>query len=79
MRKVNLFIVGAAKAGTTTIYDHLYKHPDIFMSPIKEPHHFCSDIRRKNFTQPHYKKFDIDINKYLQDHPLKNQHIAYIV
>lgn len=48
------------------------------MAPIKEPHHFCNDIRRKNFTQPHYKKFDIDIKKYLQDRPLKKHHIAYI-
>ena len=78
MKKPNLFIVGAAKAGTTTIYDHLYDHPDIFMSPIKEPHYFCADIRRKNFTQPHYKKFDIDVNKYLNDKPLKKHHIAYI-
>ena len=78
MKKTNLFIVGAAKAGTTTIYDHLCDHPDIFMAPIKEPHHFCSDIRRKNFTQPHYKKFDIDITKYLKDRPLKKHHIAYI-
>jgi hypothetical protein len=78
MKKTNLFIVGAAKSGTTTIYDHLCDHPDIFMSPIKEPHYFCSDIRRKNFTQLHYKKFDLDLNKYFQEKPLKRHHIAYI-
>lgn len=78
MKKTNLFIVGAAKAGTTTIYDHLCDHPDIFMSPIKEPHYFCSDIRRINFTQPHYKKFDLELNKYLKERPLKKHHIAYI-
>jgi hypothetical protein len=48
------------------------------MSPIKEPHFFCSDIRRKNFTQPHYRKFDIDIDKYLNEKPLRKMHIAYI-
>jgi hypothetical protein len=40
----NLFLVGAAKAGTTTLYGHLRAHPSIFMSPLKEPH-FFSRIR----------------------------------
>ncbi|MEL6139272.1 MAG: sulfotransferase [Cyanobacteria bacterium J06628_6] len=39
----NLFVVGAAKAGTTSLYHYLSQHPDIYMSPIKEPH-FFSDI-----------------------------------
>ncbi len=36
----NLFLVGAAKAGTTSVYDQLDRHPSIYMSPIKEPHFF---------------------------------------
>jgi hypothetical protein len=36
----NLFIVGAAKAGTTSLYEHLKQHPDVFMSAEKEPHFF---------------------------------------
>ncbi|HKD67019.1 MAG TPA: sulfotransferase [Candidatus Binataceae bacterium] len=36
----NFFVVGAAKAGTTSIYAGLRQHPDIFMSYPKEPHHF---------------------------------------
>jgi len=36
----NLFLVGAAKAGTTTLYDELSQHPAIYMSPMKEPHFF---------------------------------------
>jgi hypothetical protein len=36
----NLFIVGAAKAGTTSLYHYLGRHPDIYMSPMKEPHFF---------------------------------------
>jgi hypothetical protein len=40
----NLFLVGAAKAGTTSVYEELARHPAIFMSPIKEPH-FFSQIR----------------------------------
>ena len=33
-------IVGAPKAGTTTLYHHLRTHPDVFMSEVKEPHYF---------------------------------------
>jgi hypothetical protein len=36
----NLFIVGAAKAGTTSLHDYLDQHPDAYMSPVKEPHFF---------------------------------------
>jgi hypothetical protein len=36
----NLFLVGAAKAGTTSLYDELAQHPAIYMSPMKEPHYF---------------------------------------
>jgi hypothetical protein len=41
--KTNLFIVGAAKCGTTTLHSILSGHPDIFMSRVKEPH-FFSDV-----------------------------------
>lgn len=33
----NFFIIGANKAGTTSLYHYLEQHPDIFMSPLKEP------------------------------------------
>ena len=36
----NLFIVGAPKAGTSSIYAYLTNIPGIFMSPIKEPNFF---------------------------------------
>lgn len=36
----NLFVVGASKAGTTSLWRHLGAHPDIYMSPVKEPHFF---------------------------------------
>lgn len=36
----NLFIVGAAKAGTTSLYEMLSRHPEVGMSTIKEPHYF---------------------------------------
>jgi len=42
-RKVNLFMVGAAKSGTTTIHKILASHPNIYAGPIKEPHYFVRD------------------------------------
>ena len=38
----NLFVVGAAKAGTTSLWRYLGEHPEIYMSPVKEPHFFTS-------------------------------------
>ena len=42
----NFFIVGAAKAGTTSLYHYLGTHPQIFMCRIKEPNYFCTDLNR---------------------------------
>jgi Sulfotransferase domain len=36
----NLFVVGVARAGTSSIAAYLGQHPDIFMSPLKEPYFF---------------------------------------
>jgi hypothetical protein len=36
----NFFIVGAPKAGTTSLYYYLKNIPGIYMSPIKEPNYF---------------------------------------
>jgi len=36
----NFFIVGADKAGTSSLYSYLKEIPGIFMSPIKEPNYF---------------------------------------
>lgn len=38
----NLFVVGAAKAGTTSLWRYLGEHPEIFMCPVKEPRFFSS-------------------------------------
>ena len=36
----NFFIIGAAKSGTTSLYYYLKEHPQIYMSPMKEPEFF---------------------------------------
>lgn len=37
----NFLIIGAMKAGTTSLYRYLKQHPQVFMSPIKEPNFFA--------------------------------------
>ena len=36
----NFFVVGAMKAGTTSLWKYISQHPDIFACPIKEPVYF---------------------------------------
>ncbi len=43
----NFLLIGAAKSGTSSVYMYLKQHPDIFMSPIKEPHYFSFDTDSK--------------------------------
>lgn len=40
----NLFLVGAPKCGTTAMYSYLNEHPQIYMSPKKEPQFFAGDV-----------------------------------
>jgi hypothetical protein len=42
-RLPNFLIIGAMRAGTTTLYRHLDIHPDVFMPQTKEPNTLCSD------------------------------------
>jgi hypothetical protein len=45
VNKVNLFIVGAPKCGTTAWAEYLSAHPDIEFCSSKEPHFFCDDFQ----------------------------------
>src|SRR5262245_35088144 len=37
-------IPGVPRAGTTFLYEYLDQHPQIYMSPIKEPNFFATDL-----------------------------------
>jgi hypothetical protein len=47
-RMPNLFIIGAAKAGTTALYEYLTQHPQVFLSRVKEPMFFS---REENYAR----------------------------
>ncbi len=55
----NLFIVGAPRSGTTSLYEYLAPHPNIFMSPQKEPHFFGSDMQSTWFVRNRQEYFNL--------------------
>ena len=70
IRQPNFFIVGASRAGTTSLWHYLRQHPDIFMPEDmlkKEPSFFC------DLTPPwavNYRDFDSYVNLFVE---AKNQ------
>ena len=52
MTMPNFLIIGAAKSGTTSLYHYLGQHPEIYMSPIKEPHFFALEGQKADFGGP---------------------------
>jgi len=52
MTMPNFLIIGAAKSGTTSLYHYLKQHPQIYMSPIKEPRFFAFDGIKVDFCGP---------------------------
>lgn len=58
----DFLIIGAMKAGTTSLHDYLGKHPDIFTTNPKELHFFTSEIyNSKNIDW--YKSFFVTNKK----------------
>ena len=65
----NFLVIGAAKCGTTSLYHYLKQHPDVYMSPIKEPNYFCTDIRPVNFSHEykvHEDEKNLNVHKYVR-------------
>lgn len=48
----NFFVIGAGKSGTTSLYYYLKQHPQVFMSPVKEPKFFTAAVRNLEFNGP---------------------------
>lgn len=53
MTMPNFLIIGAAKAGTTALYEYLKQHPQIYMSHEKEPKFFALEGEKLDFRGPH--------------------------
>lgn len=74
----NFFVVGAAKAGTTSLYAHLRAHPQIFMSPVKEPHYLAAEIDPREFSPDYRRNLPRDYAARLERNPDEPIHCAHI-
>lgn len=52
MTMPNFLLIGAMKAGTTAFYQHLDQHPEVYMSPNKEPNFFAFEGEKLDFRAP---------------------------
>ena len=67
MMKPNLFIIGAARCGTTSLYHYLDQHEEIYMSPVKEPGYFCkTDVSNGGSSENDKPKYVYEWQKYLE-------------
>ncbi len=41
MTMPNFLIIGVMKSGTTSLHYYLKQHPQVYMSPVKEPNFFA--------------------------------------
>jgi hypothetical protein len=61
----NFLIIGAAKCGTTALYNYLNQHPQIYMSPYKEPRFFALEGEKPDFRGPADKPLPLDRHRGL--------------
>ncbi len=72
----NFLVVGAAKCGSTSLYHYLKQHPQVYMSPLKEPNHFSTDINPASFSEDyilHEKMKNLDIRRYVNSEVLTEE------
>ena len=62
-RVPDFFIVGHHKSGTTALYEMLSRHPQIYMSEIKEPRFLASDMAPR-FPPPRGRALPQTLNEY---------------
>lgn len=73
-----IFLVGAAKAGTTSLARHIAAHPKVAELAIKEPGHYCSDLHAYEFSDAYKRLMDWDEEAYFAQSPLSSRHLAFV-
>lgn len=48
----NCIIIGAPRSGTTSLYNYLQQHPQVFMSPLKETRFFAYEDQAVDYQGP---------------------------
>lgn len=60
MSRVNLFIIGVNKSGTSWLYYLLGQHPDVFMSDVKELYFFGDNQSNPSTLDTYHDHFPLD-------------------
>ncbi len=70
----NFFIVGTVKGGTTSLYNHLRNHQQVFIPKFKEPHYFAQINPSKD--RLHLLEFIVNQKDYLNLYKSAGQYSA---
>jgi hypothetical protein len=62
MEGPNFLIIGAARSGTTALYEYLDEHPQVYMTTPKEPHFLAFEGVGAAFVGP---GDDVNLNRYV--------------
>jgi hypothetical protein len=75
---LNFFVVGAAKGGTTTVFERLNSRPDVYLSPLKEPNYYSTDIDVSKFSAEFRANTRLDLTEYFSTSPLPILQIGFV-
>ena len=76
--KLNFFLIGAPKAGTTLIHSRLSEHAQVYLSPLKEPNHFATDIDPAGFSPAFKANLPGQLDRYFGQKPLKSRQVGFV-
>ena len=76
--ELNFFVVGAAKGGTTTVFERLNARPDVYLSPLKEPNFYSTDIDISKFSAEFRSNTRLDLTEYFSSKPLAVLQIGFV-
>ena len=74
----DIFLIGAAKAGTTTISDWMAMNPKIALARIKESNYFSKEIDPNNFSKAFSSISPSIPSKYWKGDKLEFRHQGFI-
>jgi hypothetical protein len=65
--KPNTVLIGAAKAGTTSLYNYLIQHPEVFLPPERKEINFLGGVNKTIETEEEY----LDLYKFSERYPVR--------
>lgn len=66
-KPVSIFVCGAQKGGTTSLFAHFRDHPDLSHPAVKELHFFDDDGR--DWRNPDYRRLEAAFSRFDSDRP----------